>query len=159
MARHFGRNDYTVGWVCALPIELTAAQEMLDEEHQDLPQNGEDANIYSLGRIGEHNVVLAGQPTGQMGIAPATAVAMQMKFSFPSIRFGLMVGIRGGIPSKEADIWLSDIVVTQPEKGHGGVIQHDVGKSTPTRFERTGFLNTAPPVLLSAVTKLRAHHD
>jgi hypothetical protein len=70
MARHLDRNDYTVGWVCALPIELTAAQEMLDEEHHDLPQNGENSNIYSLGRIGEHNVVLAGLPAGQTGIAP-----------------------------------------------------------------------------------------
>jgi hypothetical protein len=31
------RKDYTVGWVCALPVELAAAQEMLDEEHQGLP--------------------------------------------------------------------------------------------------------------------------
>jgi hypothetical protein len=37
MARQLGRNDYTVGWVCALAIELTTAQEMLDKEHKDLP--------------------------------------------------------------------------------------------------------------------------
>ncbi len=159
MARRLGRNDFTVGWVCALHIELAAARRMLDEEYQDLPQNGEDANIYILGRIGEHNVVLAGLPAGQTGIAPATAVAMQMKFSFPAIRFGLMVGIGGGVPSKDADIRLGDIVVSQPEKGLGGVIQYDFGKSTPNKFERTGFLNTPPRVLLSAVTKLQANYD
>lgn len=153
MARRLRRDEYTVGWVCALPIELTAAQEMLDEEHQDLPQFGNDANIYCLGSIGEHNVVLAGLPTSQTGIAPATAVALQMKSTFKAIRFGLMVGIGGGVPSKEADIRLGDVVVSQPGKGHGGVIQYDFGKSTPSGFERAGFLNVPPPILLAAVTK------
>ena len=45
-------EDYTVGWICALPIELAAAAQMLDEEHQDLPQDGNDTNLYTLGRIG-----------------------------------------------------------------------------------------------------------
>jgi len=153
------RDHYTVGWVCALPDELTAAQEMLDEEHQDLPQNGDDANIYTLGRIGEHNVVLACLPAGLIGLAFAAAVAIQMKVTFPAIRFGLMVGIGGGVPNAEADIRLGDIVVSQPGKRHGGVVQYDFGKSTPSGFERTGFLNTPPRILLGAVTKLRSNHD
>jgi hypothetical protein len=74
-----------VGWACALRIELAAAQEMLDEEHQDLPKIGEDVYLYRLGRIGEHNIILAGLPAGQMGSAPVTAVAMRMKSSFPNI--------------------------------------------------------------------------
>ena len=41
-----------MGWVCALPIELAAAQEMLDEEYEDLEQDEHDNNPYSLGRIG-----------------------------------------------------------------------------------------------------------
>jgi len=76
MARRLGPEDYTVGWVCALPIELTAAQEMLDEEHDDLPQDSDDANIYTLGRIGEHNVVIACLPAGQTGTNSAAAIAM-----------------------------------------------------------------------------------
>ncbi len=144
MARRLRRDEYTVGWVCALPDELTAAQEMLDEEHHDLPPNSNDANIYTLGCIGEHNVVLACLPAGLLGIASAGSVAMQMKATFPAIRFGLMVGIGGGVPSKEVDIRLGDIVVSQPGKGHSGVVQYDFGKSTPSGFKRTGFLN-APP--------------
>ena len=159
MARKFSRADYTVGWVCALPIELAAAQELLDEEHEDLRQDGDDANIYTLGRIGEHNVVLACLPAGQTGTNSAAAVAMQMKSSFRSIRFGLMVGIGGGVPSAEADVRLGDVVVSQPEKGHGGVIQYDFGKTRPGKIERTGFLNTPPRILLGAVSKLRANHD
>jgi hypothetical protein len=51
LARPLCRDDYTVGWVCALPVELAAAQEMLDEEH--------DTNLYICGRVGEHNMVIA----------------------------------------------------------------------------------------------------
>src|SRR5438034_781510 len=151
-------EDYSVGWVCALPIEVTAAQVILDEEHEPLSQDPIDTNIYKLGRIGEHNVVIAWLPAGQMGTNPAAAVAVQMMRTFKSIRFGLMVGIGGGVPSTEADIRLGDVVVSQPHKGHGGVVQYDFGKATSSGFERTGFLNTPPMVLLNAITKLRADH-
>ncbi|KAH8719449.1 hypothetical protein GQ44DRAFT_775372 [Phaeosphaeriaceae sp. PMI808] len=159
MARSLRRGDYSVGWVCALPVELTAAQVLLDEEHQDLPRSHDDANIYTLGRIGEHNVVIACLPAGQTGTNSAAVVAKQMKSTFRAIQLGLMVGIGGGVPSAEEDIRLGDIVVSQPGKGHGGVIQFDFGKSKPNEFERTGFLNTPPQILLSAVSKLRANHD
>src|SRR5438034_3034926 len=72
------RKDYTVGWVCALPIELAAAQEMLDEDYQGLSQDADDFNIYILGRMGEHNVVIASLPAGQMGNNSAASVAVQM---------------------------------------------------------------------------------
>ena len=93
------REDYTVGWLCALPIELAAAQEMLDEEHEDSNRDPNDANIYTLGRIGEHNVVIACLPEDQTGTNSAAAVAIQMKSAFTSIRFGLMVGTGGGVPT------------------------------------------------------------
>src|SRR5690242_6659188 len=103
--RRFRPEDYTVGWVCALPIELAAAAEMLDEEHHDLPYDANDSNLYTLGCIGEHNVVIACLPAGQTGIKSAAVVATQMKSKFISIRFSLMVGIGGGVPSAESDIW------------------------------------------------------
>lgn len=159
MAPRLRHEDYTVGWVCALPIELAAGQAMLDERHDNLPQNSDDANIYTLGRIGKHNVVLACLPAGQTGTNSAAAAATQMKSSFRMIRFGLMVGIGGGVPSAEADIHLGDIVVSLPGHGHGGVIQYDFGKSTPNGFQRTGFLNPPPRILLTAVSKLQANYD
>jgi nucleoside phosphorylase len=146
------REDYTVGWVCALPIELAAAQEMLDEEHGNF-----DHDIYTLGRIGEHNVVITCLPKGRTGTNSAAAVAAQMKSAFLSIRFGLMVGIGGGVPTEETDIRLGDVVVSQPDKMHGGVVQYDFGKATPSGFERTGFLNTPPTILLNAVAKIQAN--
>ncbi|KAF5865336.1 hypothetical protein ETB97_004547 [Aspergillus alliaceus] len=159
MARRLSHHDYTVGWVCALPNELTAAQEMLDEEHQDPPPNHNDTNMYTLGSIRAHNVVLACLPAGQTGTNSAAAVAMQMKTTFPAIRFGLMVGVGGGVPGKEGEIRLGDVVVSQPGNGHGGVVQYDFGKSTPGGFKRTGFLNAPPTILLAAVTKLQSNLD
>ncbi|KAF4462855.1 purine and uridine phosphorylase [Fusarium albosuccineum] len=150
--------DYTVGWVCALPIELAAAQEMLDDEHEDLLHDDHnDTNLYSLGRIGDHNVVIVCLPSGQVGNNCAAAIAVQMRARFTSIRFGLMVGIGGGVPSAQTDIRLGDVVVSQPEKQHGGVVQYDAGKSTPSGFQRTGALNAPPTVLLNALSKFRAN--
>ena len=158
MAPRFQREAYTVGWVCALPVELAAAQAMLDEEHEELEQDENDSNLYTLGSIGEHKVVLVCLPAGQTGNNSAAAVAMQMKATFKGIRFGLMVGIGGGVPSEEVDIRLGDVVVSQPVQAFGGVVQYDFGKATPSGFERTGSLNAPPPILLSAVAKMRANH-
>ena len=63
-------EDYTVGWVCALPIELAAAQNLLNEEHQDPSQDVNDSNLYTLGRISEHNVAIACLPAGLTGPTP-----------------------------------------------------------------------------------------
>jgi hypothetical protein len=62
------------------------------------------------------------------------------------------------VPSGEADIRLVDVVVSKPHRVHGGVVQYDSGRATPSGFERTGSLNTPPTVLLNAVANLRAKH-
>lgn len=151
-------EDYTVGWVCALAIELAAAEEMLDEEHDTPTYSNQDTNIYTCGRIGEHNVVIACLPEGQMGTTSAATVATQMKSTFTSTRFGLMVGIGGGVPSDDVDVRLGDVVVSKPLGTHGGVVQYDSGKATLSGFERTGSLNSPPAILLAAVAKVRAKH-
>jgi len=155
---YFTLDDYTVGWVCALPIEYAAAQLMLDEEHKNFPQDANDSNIYTVGRICDHNVVIACLPAGQTGTNSAAAVAVQMKSRFKLIKFGLMVGIGGGVPSAESDIRLGDVVVSQPFMGHSGVVQYDFGKTTPSGFVQTGSLNAPPPILLNGLAKLRANY-
>jgi nucleoside phosphorylase len=146
MARHLRRDDYTVGWVCALSVELAAAQEILDEEHDTHPSAAQDTNIYTCGRVGEHNVVFASLPEGQTGTNSAAAVAVQMKMAFPSTRFGLMVGIGGGVPSQETDIRLGDVVISKPHQTFGRVAQYDMGKALSSGFERTGLLNSPPTI-------------
>src|SRR5271163_3769052 len=152
-------QDYTVGWICALPTEMAAAQAMLDERHNPLQQDRYDYNAYVLGRIEVHNVVLACLPSGVMGTLSAARVANQMLQTFEGIRFGLMVGIGGGVPSEENDIRLGDIVVSKPTGQSGGVIQYDFGKTMQEgRFERTGSLNRPPDVLLTALANLQSKH-
>ncbi|KAJ4988027.1 hypothetical protein SVAN01_06439 [Stagonosporopsis vannaccii] len=156
MPRRLLREEYTVGWVCALDIELVAAQEMLDEEYDAPLSVAHETNIYTCGRIGEHHVVIACLPEGRVGTTSAATVADQIRMTFPSIRFGLMVGIGGGVPSELADVRLGDVVVSKPHRAHGGVVQYDFGKATLSGFERTGFLDGPPTVLLNAVVNLKA---
>ena len=155
-SRCLRREDYTVGWISALPLELAAATKMLDEEHHALPQDHTDTNVYTLGSIGEHNVVMACLPVGGIGTNSAAAVANRMRTRFPSIRFGLLVGIGGGVPSAQADIRLGDVVVSQPSYDRGGVVQYDFGIHTPSGLQRTGFINAPPEILLSALAKFQA---
>ncbi|RDW79149.1 uncharacterized protein DSM5745_06001 [Aspergillus mulundensis] len=155
-------EDYTVGWICALSLGMAAAKAMLDEIHEDLPVKPNDHNAYTLGRIGKHNVAIACLPSGEYGIASAATVATQLLSSFQSVKFGLLVGIGGGIPSRDADIRLGDVVVGLPTSSttHGGVIQYDLGKATHAgKFVRTGALNRPPQILLTAVSKLQAIHQ
>ncbi|KAL3439834.1 purine and uridine phosphorylase, partial [Aspergillus insuetus] len=153
-------TDYTVGWICAIVTEYAAAQEFLDDEHEapDFVSPG-DTNHYTLGRIGEHNVVIAVLPDGEYGTAAAAMVATNMQNSFPNVRIGLMVGIGGGVPSERHDIRLGDVVVSAPRDGKGGVFQYDYGKTMQGRsFQHTRFLNQPPTALRTALTGLQARY-
>jgi len=79
-------DDYTVGWVCALPLELAAAEMMLDAIHMKISQPSSDDNTYSLGEIAGHNVVIACLPSGVLGTTAAAVVAQQMRSTFSNIR-------------------------------------------------------------------------
>ncbi|KID94494.1 Nucleoside phosphorylase, partial [Metarhizium majus ARSEF 297] len=128
---HLDNSKYTVGWIAALPHEMAAAEAMLDETHASPQERHEkDDNIYVLGSVycksRPHHVVIAGLPLGQCGNTAATTAANQMLSSFPAIKFGLMVGIGGGIWSERNDIRLGDVVrpsMKQPRSGTGFVHQ------------------------------------
>jgi nucleoside phosphorylase len=157
-ARIMQPDEISVGIICPLPIEVAAMRQMLDERYstQQFPR---DPNIYHLGRIGEHNVVIAGLPEGLTGIAPATTVAERLRTSFHGVRALLLVGIGGGVPTIKNDMRLGDVVVSRPDGKYGGVVQYDFGKSfSADRFEYTGALNSPPPTLLSTLSALKANH-
>lgn len=152
-------TDFTVGLICALPIETTAVMAMLDETYPDLPQRPYDTNSYAYGRIGKHNVVLACLPAGSTGTISAAVVAEPLRQSFPAIRMGLMIGVGGGVPSSRNDIRLGDVVISQPTGKSGGIVQYDYGKSIQgQKFQRTEQLNRPSGVLLGAIARLQAQH-
>lgn len=159
---------YTIGWITALNHELLAATCMFDDEHElpdDFAKHPSDTNLYSLGRIGQHNVVITSIAAGSYGTTAAATTASNMSSSFPHIRIGLMVGIGAGLPRvkdrkvlKEYDIRLGDVVISQPKGISSGVIQYDLGKMTEDKFERVGFLGAPPEVLLKGLNTLKMNH-
>jgi len=156
-ARRLSREDYTVGWICALPIERAVAIAMLDDKHHRLPNAQGDNNSYTYGAINGHNVVIACLPAGKYGTSSATAVAKDMLRSF-RIRVGLMVGIGGGVPKNK--VRLGDVVVSNPSGHYGGVVQYDFGKAISEGvFYQNSHLNNPPTVLLTALAELRAQHE
>ncbi|KAI9926350.1 hypothetical protein MW887_004114 [Aspergillus wentii] len=156
------RDDYTVGWVCTLHLEMVAAKAMLDCIHASLPADSSvnDTNNYVLGSLDGHNVVLAYPPYGVYGTTSAAAVATQMLASFKSIRFNLMVGIGGGVPGTKEDIRLGDIVVSKPMAGRPGVIQYDFEKEEclVDQYISTGALNKPSALFLTAVSKVETNN-
>ncbi|KAL2857443.1 nucleoside phosphorylase domain-containing protein [Aspergillus pseudodeflectus] len=146
-------EDYHVAWIAALPIEFSAATAMLDEHYE---HRNDDTTLYTLGRIGSHNIVVACLPAGHIGTTSAATSLVEVVHKFPALRVGLLVGIGAGVPSPEADIRLGDVVISQPTRGYGGVIHYDFGKVEPDgQHRRIGYLNGPPLVLLSALSKLR----
>ncbi|GAB7357760.1 hypothetical protein MBLNU459_g0410t1 [Dothideomycetes sp. NU459] len=155
-------DDYVVGWICPLEIEQIAALRMLDELHERLPQNSVDHNVYNLGSINGHNVVVAG--LSSTGNNPAATVVVQMRNTFRSLRFCLLVGIGGGVPveTSAGPIRLGDVVVSKPAGEYSGAVQYDRGKAEVGSFRRTGSLPPPPTILLNAAQDLaakRAYED
>ncbi|EED14471.1 kinesin light chain, putative [Talaromyces stipitatus ATCC 10500] len=150
-------DDYTIAWICTLPLEAAAARSMLDSTHSPLPIPSTDSNAYQLGELNGHYVVIASLPNGIYGKVSAATVVSRMRSTFPQLQYGLMVGIGGGVPSKSHDIRLGDVVVSKPAGKHNGVIQYDYGKAIQGgQFEATGTLNKPPQVLLTHMGQLKA---
>ncbi|KAL4819841.1 hypothetical protein BDW67DRAFT_173115 [Aspergillus spinulosporus] len=125
---------------------MAAARAVLDEVHEALTTSENDSNTYTLGRIAQHNVVIACLPADQYGTINAANIMTNMKRTFPRIRAGLIVGIGGGVPNK-ADVRLGDIVVGTR------VMQYDLGKTVGDgQLHRTAFPRIPHPLLGTAVS-------
>lgn len=66
--------------------------------------DAQDSNAYSVGRIYSHNVVIACLPAGLDGLAAAALGASNMLRTFGQLRFGLLVGVGGGVPDLERGV-------------------------------------------------------
>ncbi|KUL85623.1 hypothetical protein ZTR_08890 [Talaromyces verruculosus] len=95
-------RDYTVAWLTPLYFEAGAALAMFDEYHGVPNHRAPGQTIqYHLGRMGQHNVAIAGFPAGEVGIGVAASMATEVTWDFPNLEIGLLVGIAAGIPWPE----------------------------------------------------------
>ncbi|KAL6236388.1 hypothetical protein BDW75DRAFT_229583 [Aspergillus navahoensis] len=150
-------DDYTIAWICALPLEMAAARVMLNKIHSPLPKPSADPNAYEVGELNGHYIVIACLPAGVYGTVSAATVVSRMRLTFPRLQYGLMVGIGGGVPGKDNDIRLGDVVVSKPVGKYSGVLQYDYGKAVQGGvFESTGTLNKPPQAFLTYMGHLEA---
>ena len=150
-------DDYTVAIICPMSFEMGAMRYMLENEHPRLPSHPKDPNLYLLGDVYDHNVVLCCIP-GQQGTGATAAIATTIWRSFPCIKWRLMVGIGGGVPSDKHDIRLGDVVVSTPEDDHGGVAQYTRFEDEEHGFKHQGLLWPPPIALSNAVERMRLDH-
>lgn len=148
--------ELTVAWICVLEKEYFAAEKMLDEEYGtarelSIASGKNDSNVYVLGRIGDHKVVIY-CPCGVKGQMQAYRIITDMRSTFHSIRVALIVGLGGGAPSvgkrKENDVRLGDVVVSKE------VVMYMSGTQTDEGFETNPTRIKPPQILLSAATRL-----
>ncbi|OJJ42522.1 hypothetical protein ASPZODRAFT_1302736 [Penicilliopsis zonata CBS 506.65] len=135
------RSEFTVAIFCALPLEADAVEALFDETYGRLNavygRSSGDANTYTTGRIGQHNVVLCHLPG--MGKGTAASAASGLRASYSGIELALVVGICGGIPFLPTGdrVLLGDIIVSD------SVIEYDFGRQYLDGFQRkTGVKDT-----------------
>jgi nucleoside phosphorylase len=130
------RDDIEVAIICALPREVNAVEALLDETYSRLcnghMKDYRDVNVYTIGRMGKHNIVVC--PLPHMGKVNAAVAATNLRFSFPNIRLALLVGICGGVPVPSGgapEIFLGDVLISD------SMIEYDVGRQHAGGFHRT----------------------
>ncbi|KAF5717120.1 hypothetical protein FMUND_5938 [Fusarium mundagurra] len=137
------RDDFEVAIICTLTLEADAVITLFDHHWEDdgfsYGKARGDPNAYSIGVIGQHNVVLAHLPG--MGKVSAGNIAAFCHMSFPNIKLALLAGICGGAPydnKGKSQIYLGDVVIST------GIVQYDFGRRFPDKFEIKDSLNDIP---------------
>ncbi|KAJ5461596.1 uncharacterized protein N7458_003148 [Penicillium daleae] len=152
--RLVSRSRFTIAIFCALPLEADAVSEVfekiLDEEVKDYHKAPGDDNIYTLGKLLHHNVVLVYM--AGMGKGAASQAASTIRSSYPEIKLALVVGICGGVPlyvAGEEDLVLGDVVISN------GIVQYDFGRRFLDTFLSKARPEIAGPKLRGLLAKLK----
>ncbi|KAH8695612.1 hypothetical protein BGW36DRAFT_258169, partial [Talaromyces proteolyticus] len=74
-----------------------------------------DQNPYTVGGLRGLNIVITCLPSGMYGTTSSATLIAHVRSTFPSLQFGLLVGIRGRVPSEKVNIQLGDVVFSIPE--------------------------------------------
>lgn len=132
-------HDFDIALICALKIESDAVEALLDgcwsDEDVHIQRANRDPNIYTIGWMSGHNVVLVYMPN--MGKIAAASTSIYLKGSFPGIKLALIVGVCGGVPNGSGDdeVLLGDIIIST------GVEEFDFGSRYEDGFKMKNTLN------------------
>ncbi|PLN75333.1 nucleoside phosphorylase domain-containing protein [Aspergillus taichungensis] len=153
-------EQYTIGIICAHDKEMLAAQCLLDENHGEI--NGphpNDPNMYILGRLSEHNVVLYNIPI-ERGVHFAATAFNHMLATFRNLKCNVLLGTGAGVPSQKNDIRLGDVVVGVPDTKDGGLVQHQASNVIESGgHELTGSPTHFPDFMLNALLAVESYHE
>ncbi|KUL87782.1 hypothetical protein ZTR_03264 [Talaromyces verruculosus] len=145
-------EDFTVGWICSLSQVFEAARDMLDEEYSTLSVL--DSDTYVLGKIGQHNVVLADPLSEALYRKSTSTVALKMISTFFNIRFIISTGVGTSPSTSSRHLRVGDVVVGTPDGSHNGVVQFNA----QIKGQKDYMFNAPPKTLLTAVSRLQATH-
>lgn len=94
-------EDCTIVWLCPLEVELRAAIAMLDNVFEDIPPRARGQNVvYTIGKIANHTLAIVGYYQ-EHGLAVSGSIVAEVIRDLPNLEIELLVGIAGGIPSKQ----------------------------------------------------------
>ena len=147
-------NDtYTVGWITATRLQTAAAEGLFDQGFKlSDPKDPGDSNEYLLGRMGNHNVVVAQMPSKERGSfgSPATKTVSDMMRTFERIRVVFFVGTGSGVYSKQHPVRLGDVAVS-----YSGLFQYDYDATVQARkFQKLDWSTSAPGSVKRAADSL-----
>lgn len=131
-SRPISRDQFSVAIFCALPCEAGAVTALFDQiwNRKQYGKAHGDINSYTLGAMGDYDVVLV--HLAGIGKCTAASSASSCRMSFTGIRLALVVGVCGGVPFGPGgrERILGDTVISN------GLVQYDFGSQYPNEFER-----------------------
>ncbi|KAJ4116099.1 hypothetical protein NW760_008982 [Fusarium oxysporum] len=146
-------EEFLVAWITSNSSQTFAAKKYFDLLYGEPTRKAaRDTNSYTLGKIGDHKVVLTELPEGEKRpplLAAAEAVSDMMR-TFDRIRVALFIGTGSGIHNREHDVRLGDVVVST-----NGAFQFNYDASVKAMaFHGTGEMVQAPECVKTAAKEL-----
>ncbi|KAF3938913.1 hypothetical protein ABW19_dt0200338 [Dactylella cylindrospora] len=107
--RSYPKELYTILIVCPHIYDQEAITRLLDEEHTAHPTPKHDQNVYKLGKIAAHNVVIVLLPfTGRVAAAIVAANAWR---TFSNLEITLLIGAGAASGAGSGTVELEDVVI------------------------------------------------
>lgn len=134
--------------ICPLSVEMRAVLAVFNNPPQ--LGSGSEGKTYYFGSIGKHSTVAVCLPNQNVGVVQASRCGDWLQREFPSLQHRFLVGIAGGIPDKNIDIRLGDIVIGTH------ICKYDSGKWVDGELQVRPALKEAPQGLQDAIPMFQA---